>query len=71
MIYDLIQAFKREKISYIVAPYEADAQLAYLSINNIVDAVMTVDSDLITYGCSTVSETCFTKLTLDLLRIQL
>lgn len=42
---------KAEEIEYIVAPYEADAQLAYLALNNIVDAVVTEDSDLIVYGC--------------------
>ena len=34
----------------IVAPYEADAQLAYLSRSKIVDAVMTEDSDLFIFG---------------------
>jgi len=35
----------------IVAPYEADAQLAYLSRKGLVEAVITEDSDLIVYGC--------------------
>jgi exonuclease-1 len=37
-----------------VAPYEADAQLAYLSKIKYVDIVMTEDSDLLAYGCEQV-----------------
>jgi exonuclease-1 len=37
-------------VDVIVAPYEADAQLAYLSQNNLVDVVVTQDSDLIVFG---------------------
>ncbi len=37
-------------IDYIVAPYEADAQLAYLAMHNHVDGVITEDSDLIIFG---------------------
>lgn len=39
----------------IVAPYEADAQLAYLVREKLVDAVCTIDSDLVVFGCDTVS----------------
>ncbi|KAG6573339.1 Exonuclease 1, partial [Cucurbita argyrosperma subsp. sororia] len=49
--YELIQALKRENISYVVAPYEADAQMTFLAISNQVDAVLTEDSDLIPFGC--------------------
>ncbi|KAJ4816269.1 5'-3' exonuclease family protein isoform 1 [Rhynchospora pubera] len=49
--YELIQVLKNEKVDYIVAPYEADAQMAFLSINKLVDAVITEDSDLIPFGC--------------------
>ena len=37
------------KIPFIVAPYEADAQLAFLARSGIADAVLTIDSDLICY----------------------
>jgi exonuclease-1 len=40
-----------EKVDYVVAPYEADAQLAYLERNGFVDAVITEDSDLVIFGC--------------------
>ena len=39
----------------IVAPYEADAQMAFLAISGAVHAVITEDSDLLTYGCPRVS----------------
>lgn len=42
---------KRENIQYIVAPYEADAQLAFLNLNDICEYVITEDTDLILYGC--------------------
>ena len=41
----------RPSVNVLVAPYEADAQLAYLSNRDIVDAVITEDSDVIPYGC--------------------
>jgi len=47
-------------IEFIVAPYEADAQLAYLVKEGIADFAVTEDSDLITYGCPTL----MTKLSL-------
>jgi len=44
----------RPNVTCIVAPYEADAQLSYLSINNIVDCIISEDSDTIPYGCKNV-----------------
>lgn len=49
--YDLIQVLKHENVSYIVAPYEADAQMTFLAVNKHVEAVITEDSDLIVFGC--------------------
>lgn len=49
--YELIQVLKREGVCYIVAPYEADAQMTFLTTTNQVDAVITEDSDLIAFGC--------------------
>lgn len=42
-------------VECIVAPYEADAQLAYLSREGIVDLVITEDSDLLVFGSKRVS----------------
>lgn len=42
-------------MSYIVAPYEADAQMTFLAVGKQVEAVITEDSDLIPFGCPRVS----------------
>ena len=39
-----------KKVQCMVAPYEADAQLAYLSRQRIVDLIITEDSDLLAFG---------------------
>ncbi|KAK9088246.1 hypothetical protein Scep_027328 [Stephania cephalantha] len=49
--YELIQVLKQENVDYVVAPYEADAQMTFLALSNFVDAVITEDSDLIAFGC--------------------
>ncbi|XP_013171947.1 PREDICTED: exonuclease 1-like isoform X2 [Papilio xuthus] len=50
----LIKECRNRNVDCIVAPYEADAQLAYLNINNIAQLVITEDSDLILFGCTKV-----------------
>ncbi|KAL1499793.1 hypothetical protein AB1Y20_012478 [Prymnesium parvum] len=40
-----------EGVEVLRAPYEADAQLAYLAQQKLVSAVITEDSDLIAYAC--------------------
>ncbi|XP_039142572.1 exonuclease 1 isoform X2 [Dioscorea cayenensis subsp. rotundata] len=58
MAHQLIQILRKENVEFVVAPYEADAQLAYLSTLDAdeggVDVVITEDSDLIAYGCQAV-----------------
>ena len=49
-----MQALRAEAVSYVVAPYEADAQLAYLERVGVVDGILTEDSDLLVFGCKTV-----------------
>ncbi|KAF8741256.1 Xeroderma pigmentosum G I-region, partial [Rhizoctonia solani] len=51
MAYQLIKALRAEGVSYVVAPYEADAQMAYLEREGIVDGIITEDSDLVVFGC--------------------
>ena len=51
MAHAVYTVLKSQGIRFLVAPYEADAQLAYLALNNFVDAVLTEDSDLLAYGC--------------------
>ena len=50
-----MQALKAAGVEFIVAPFEADAQMAYLAINGMVHAVITEDSDMLPYGCPRVS----------------
>lgn len=49
------KVLRRESVCYIVAPYEADAQMTFLAVTKQVDAVITEDSDLIAFGCPRVS----------------
>lgn len=42
-------------VDILVAPYESDAQLAFLTKNGMAHAVVTEDSDLIAFGCERVS----------------
>ncbi|ORY92746.1 PIN domain-like protein [Leucosporidium creatinivorum] len=51
MAYQLIKALRREGVQYIVAPYEADPQLAYLERAGLVDGIISEDSDLLVFGC--------------------
>lgn len=50
----LLQALRAAGVDYIVAPYEADAQLAYLERRGAIQGVITEDSDLLVFGCKTV-----------------
>ncbi|KAF9051720.1 PIN domain-like protein [Panaeolus papilionaceus] len=54
MAYQLIKALQANSVQYVVAPYEADAQLAYLEKQGLVDAILTEDSDLLVFGCHNV-----------------
>ncbi|KAK9367249.1 hypothetical protein V1509DRAFT_627433 [Lipomyces kononenkoae] len=47
----LITALEKEGVPYIVAPYEADAQMAYLEKKKLVSAIISEDSDLLVFGC--------------------
>ncbi|DAZ97027.1 TPA: hypothetical protein N0F65_012896 [Lagenidium giganteum] len=51
MAHRVIQRLKQAQVSYVVAPYEADAQLAYLVCNGFADGVITEDSDCLPFGC--------------------
>lgn len=50
MAYRALKLVKDRGIECIVAPFEADAQLAYLSKINYIHAVITEDSDLLAFG---------------------
>ncbi|XP_001603157.2 exonuclease 1 [Nasonia vitripennis] len=51
MALEVMKECQAHNVDCIVAPYEADAQLAYLNISGIVDVVITEDSDLTLFGC--------------------
>ena len=46
----LIDELKHHNIQYIVAPYEADSQMAYMERRGIIDGILTEDSDLLVFG---------------------
>jgi exonuclease-1 len=51
MTQQLIELCRARGVEFIVAPYEADAQLAYLVEHGHCAAAVTEDSDLLAYGC--------------------
>jgi exonuclease-1 len=50
MAVPFLQALRAKGVPFLVAPYEADAQLAFLSREGLLDGVLTEDSDLLPYG---------------------
>ncbi|KAL8270302.1 hypothetical protein Esti_005772 [Eimeria stiedai] len=51
MVDKVIAACRELGIRCLVAPFEADAQLAYLSRTNQIHSAISEDSDLLAYGC--------------------
>ncbi len=45
-----IDYLRYKNYEFYMAPYEADSQLAYMFIENIIDGVISEDSDMIAYG---------------------
>ena len=54
MAFEVSEHLRSSGVGVIVAPYEADAQLGYLSRKNLVDVVISEDSDLVVFGCKRV-----------------
>ncbi|KAJ2802804.1 hypothetical protein H4R20_003137 [Coemansia guatemalensis] len=50
----VIEQLKAEGFRYLVAPFEADAQLAYLESQGITSASISEDSDLVVFGCQNI-----------------
>ncbi|KKF96819.1 Exodeoxyribonuclease 1 [Ceratocystis platani] len=46
----VIDELKKQNISYVVAPYEADAQLVYLEKMGLIHGILSEDSDLLVFG---------------------
>ena len=51
LIYEVIDFLKFRNLEVLVAPYESDAQLAFLLRRGLVDYIMSEDSDMIAFGC--------------------
>lgn len=54
MVDALVRELEAEGTKFIVAPYEADAQMAFLSKRGLVDVCISEDSDLLAHGCKRV-----------------
>lgn len=50
MARQLIEELKRHNVQYVVAPYEADAQLVFLERKGMVQGILSEDSDLLVFG---------------------
>jgi exonuclease-1 len=50
MAREMIEELKAAGIPYVVAPYEADSQLAYLEQQGLIHGVLSEDSDLLVFG---------------------
>ena len=51
MIDLFMDVLKELEIEFVVAPYEADAQMAYMVKSGVAEFAISEDSDLIAYGC--------------------
>lgn len=50
MARQLIEELKKMNVDYVVAPYEADAQLVYLERQGIIQGIISEDSDMLVFG---------------------
>lgn len=50
MARNLIEELKKAGVPYVVAPYEADAQMVYLERQGIISGIISEDSDLLVFG---------------------
>ncbi|KAI9282349.1 PIN domain-like protein [Sporodiniella umbellata] len=54
MVQEVIKSLDQMGVKSIIAPYEADPQLAYVLKKGYAQAIVTEDSDLLAFGCATV-----------------
>lgn len=50
MARQLMEELKKAKVDFVVAPFEADSQLAYLERQGIIHGILSEDSDLLVFG---------------------
>ena len=46
----LVKKCREKNFNYLISPYESDSQLTYLQKNDIIDFIMSEDSDLLVFG---------------------
>lgn len=61
IVEDCLELLKLFGIPYIIAPFEAEAQCAYLNQNGVVDAVISDDSDTLLFGATVVYRKVFSE----------
>ena len=54
IITEIVYELKHLEVAFMFAPYESDGQLAFLSKENLIDLIITEDSDLIAHGARTI-----------------
>ena len=50
MARQVIEELKRNNVQYVVAPYEADAQLVFLEKKGVIHGILSEDSDMLVFG---------------------
>lgn len=58
-LYSLQELLQMFGLPYIIAPMEAEAQCAYMELANLVDGVVTDDSDVLLFGARSVYKNIF------------
>lgn len=61
VVEDCLELLKLFGIPYVIAPFEAEAQCAYLNLNGVVDAVISDDSDTLLFGATVVYRKVFSE----------
>mmetsp|Transcript_4227 Transcript_4227/g.8081 ORF Transcript_4227/g.8081 Transcript_4227/m.8081 type:complete len:593 (+) Transcript_4227:149-1927(+) len=54
IVTSILESLRQEEIPFMVAPYESDGQLTYLSKKGYIDFVVSEDSDFIAYGAEAI-----------------
>jgi len=51
MIYEAVKVLKASGVRFLISPYEADSQVAFLVRSGQVDFAVSEDSDLVCFAC--------------------
>ncbi|GJV68517.1 exonuclease 1 [Tanacetum coccineum] len=55
MVHEVIKELRLQDIRFVVSPNEVDAQLALTQNNELIDVVISDDSDMVAYGCDKIT----------------